>query len=719
MRFFKNMMIDNSGKSKQNIDAGKRLFTYAVIADTHLNEDEDNCNSPFEVNRRANRRLRYVIDDLNKHDLALVFHLGDVVHPVPSMDPLYAESAARFHEQMSTLKHPLHVIPGNHDVGDKVIPWGPAGAVNEGFLAAWSEHFGEHYFTVIHDDIAFVGINAQLVGSGLSMEQEQIEWLELSLQNLSNKRIYLFTHYPPFLAEVDEPEHYDNLSKEGRCWLLALLEKHNVEALFAGHVHHFWYNHVGNCQCYLLPSTAFTRQDYAEMFRVGPAAEFGRNDKAKLGYLLVHVHERGHFVEMVRCYGYEKGFNELVTDTASNSLQVVNPATNKAPALGFDLRQDWAEMVQIPPSGGLDEFDRKWVRNDYALLALWEMGVKSLRIPFADIMNIKRRQRLHDMTQLGFEFNLFSFGIPEEAFKNEIAQILSTLITSWEISWPVDKLDELNTSIAQLPIDMNCQLVFSALRSKADIMESGRTYYHVINHGYTPSDKNLANQLSQDINKNFSGYVLRCGFEDSVWETINLAADTNQKTGFQSSIHLRLSADNPAENMTSESFICKRLVEAMIYGWLHNIDNIYCDTLATNDRGYFPREGVLDRLYNPKTSFYLVKNLHAFLSSIDSQTLDVKTIDPKTIEFSEDDGHTLLRVKLKDGELTLLISTSAVWLTEEMTRALAQTNNELLRLNWLSGALEVLTPALFVDNKSNDVDQLRIEIFYQQGVKSN
>ena len=258
---------------------------------------------------------------------------------------------------------------------------------------------------------------------------------------------------------------------------------------------------------------------------------------------------------------------------------------------------------------------------------------------------------------------------------------------------------------------MNCQLVFSALRSKADIMESGRTYHHVNNHGYTPSDKNLTNQLSKEINKKFSGYVMRCGFEDSVWDTIKLAADANQKTGMKSSIHLRLSADNPAEKMTSESFICKRLAEAMIYGWLHNIDSIYCDTLATNDRGYFPREGVLDRLYNPKTSFYRVKNLHAFLSSIDSQALDVKTINPKTIEFSEDDGHTLLRAKLKDDELTLLISTSAVWLTKEMAKALAQTNNELLRLNWFTGALDVLTPALFIDNKSNDVGTLRIEIF--------
>ena len=39
------------------------------------------------------------------------------------------------------------------------------------------------------------------------------------------------------------------------------------------------------------------------------------------------------------------------------------------------MRGDWFEDVWIPPSGGLDEFDRKQVRNDYALLALLENGV--------------------------------------------------------------------------------------------------------------------------------------------------------------------------------------------------------------------------------------------------------------------------------------------------------------------------------------------------------
>ncbi len=700
-------------RSKEIHNAGRLLFTYAVIADTHLNEDEDHCNSPFDVNRLANRRLRYVVEDLNKRDLALVFHLGDVVHPVPSMDPLYAESAARFHEQMSSLRHPLHVIPGNHDVGDKPIAWGPAGTVNDIFLDAWSEHFGDHYFEIVHDDIAFIGINAQLIGSGLSMERAQKEWLESTLQKLNGKRIYTFTHYPPFLAEIDEPEHYDNLSETGREWLISLLEKHDVEALFAGHVHHFWYNRVGDCQCYLLPSTAFTRQDYTEMFRVGPASEFGRNDEAKLGYLLVHVHERGHLVEMVRCYGHEKQQDKFAIDvpviTTSHSLKSVNPVTNKAPVLGFDLRQDWAEKVQIPPSGGLDEFDRKWVRNDYALLALWEMGVKSLRIPFADIVNLKRQQRLHDMSKLGFEFTLFSFGIPENAFDGDLAHSISTLIKSWEISWPVEKLDELSASIALLPAEFDCQLTFSALRSKKDIMESGRTYYHVINHGYTPSDKKLPDQLSRTINSRFSGYVMRCGFEDSVWKTVSLAAETNQKTGLQSSIHLRLSADNPAENMCSESFICKRLAEAMIYGWFFNIDTIYCDTLATNDRGYFPREGVLDRLYNPKAGYYLVKHLHVLLSQI-----PLKSENSDTVEFTEENGSTWLRVELEGGQLVLAISTSQEWLTGVVTNMLNAIEGKLNRMNWLAGTFNELSTVddYVATHHVNKVDGLGIEILF-------
>ena len=42
---------------------------------------------------------------------------------------------------------------------------------------------------------------------------------------------------------------------------------------------------------------------------------------------------------------------------------------------------------------------------------------------------------------------------------------------------------------------------------------------------------------------------------------------------------------------------------------------MYADTLADNDRGYFPRIGVLDRLFNPRAGFHLVRYLHAALNT--------------------------------------------------------------------------------------------------------
>ena len=85
--------------------------------------------------------------------------------------------------------------------------------------------------------------------------------------------------------------------------MMELLQRYKFEGLFAGHVHHFWFNQVANCNCYLLPATSFVRQDYSEMFRVGPAAELGRNDAPKLGYFLIHVYEDHHDFEMVRSFG--------------------------------------------------------------------------------------------------------------------------------------------------------------------------------------------------------------------------------------------------------------------------------------------------------------------------------------------------------------------------------------------------------------------------------
>jgi len=90
------------------MDLGRYLFSIAVIADTHMNEVEYGSSSPYECNRIANARTRYVIERLNQIDPALTIHLGDLVHPVPSM-PTYAQAADNFKQLTAALRSPLHL----------------------------------------------------------------------------------------------------------------------------------------------------------------------------------------------------------------------------------------------------------------------------------------------------------------------------------------------------------------------------------------------------------------------------------------------------------------------------------------------------------------------------------------------------------------------------------------------------------------------------------
>lgn len=133
----------------------------------------------------------------------------------------------------------------------------------------------------------------------------------------------------------------------------------------------FWYNRFGATNCYTLPSTAFVRQDYAEMYRATPlpGTEGGRSDLGKLGYFIVQVYVHGHVCQWVRTFGAVAAPNSLKAQP-QNHLTALYPLQNPHSRFGFDMRQNWLEVVEIPPSVSLDEFDRKEMRNDYALMAL-------------------------------------------------------------------------------------------------------------------------------------------------------------------------------------------------------------------------------------------------------------------------------------------------------------------------------------------------------------
>jgi hypothetical protein len=388
---------------------------------------------------------------------------------------------------------------------------------------------------------------------------------------------------------------------------LGLLARPNVVAAFAGHAHNFWYDRFEETDYYLAPSTCFVRQDYSEMQRVAAPedSEFGRNDSAKLGYFVVKVFAQGHAVQFARTFGAELAAGQ---SAASVRELAPTPKENPSPLIGFDLRQNWAEISEVPPSGGLDEFDRKLARNDYPLLALIEMGIRDIRIPLADLRDPYRRARLRTLCHLGMRSTLFCFGIPTKADLLLIEGCRDCL-TDWEITidWP--ELDQLRPALAKAHARTGLPIYISRMRSKADL-PAGSLYFHVINHGFDVGDTAQIAYLAECSDDGIVGAVFRLGTSQPIAETLLDIEGLAASRSLQASVHLRVASDNPAVAHVNPEETQSHMSEVLKTTPQLTRTRVFCDTLSDNDRGYFPRQGAIDRNGNPNPLLDIIRLAH-------------------------------------------------------------------------------------------------------------
>jgi|GEM_PF-111348 len=597
-------------------DLGQLLFRFAVIADTHVTEQEGSSSSPWQVNKLANARCRSVVRQINRAEPAFVLHLGDLVHPVPAQ-ATFGDAARRFHELMAELKCDLYLTAGNHDVGDKPLDWMPAGAVNESYISMYEEHFGKHFYSFDSAGVHFVVINAQIINSGLPSEAVQREWLENDLRGCNGRRIFLCTHYPPYVSSANEPSSYDNIDEPGRSWLLELFAKFKVEAVFAGHVHNFWYDRRGETELYILPSTAFVRQDYSELFRIepDPDLENGRDDRPKLGYLLVDVHERGHVAHTVRSFG-EVNDPDLVVTAEPSRLPLVHTKTIKSAPVGLDLRHPWAEIVEVAASGGVDEFERKLVRNDYPVMALWEMGTRKLRIPLHDLFDAGTRDRMRILARMGHRFTAYSYDVPTGALLDSLVQH-NDLLVAWELVIAWDKaLDRLHQVVALKRACPGLRIIWSKLRSHQDSKPAGVRYSHMISHGFTLSESSTMEQFLKNplARQTLDAFALRIAREDSPWDGIHAGRALSSVLGVDMAIQVRLAASTPGVVADDAATVANRVAETMMAAFAGPDIDVFFDTFNDVDRSFFARLGLVDRRYNPRLAGSVYRNINALMS---------------------------------------------------------------------------------------------------------
>jgi len=547
-------------------------FTVAILADTHIRTDPHDPQAGYPSDALHNERARRAVALARARGPAFTVHLGDVTHTLPGLsthEPAQQQARAILDE----LGGPLYVAPGNHDVGDKPDSHATAPRSDDRGREVFRRFWGPTWRSWDHGGCHFATLDTAVMNTTSDAEREQRTWLEADLRG--HERIFLFLHYPPFILRSDEPAHYDNLAEPARSWLLDLARRRGVEAVFAGHVHNVFFGRHAGVRLYSLPSTAFVRPEYAELFAVAPADENGRNDMAKLGLALLHVQEQGHRIEVVR---------------SALSHEAWSQSPRPSP-LGVWFRGGWARTVDLP-CGDLDEFGRKQARNDYPLLALLDLGMTRIRLPLSDLGDPDSGRRIEELGALGVRLLVFSVGAPRRAEVDRVRENAER-IGLWEVILPASRAGEVLADLAELPGPIALSLVESE--------PAGDGYFsHFPDQGFLP-DRPLPRWVA-GLPASVTHLSFRIPWGAPIAAGVGAARAVAAAQGRRAVCHVQMPRGDEHRMGDDDEAVTRVALRALSAAEAYPECQIYLDTFEDKDRGYFPRHGLIDRRGNPRAA---------------------------------------------------------------------------------------------------------------------
>ncbi|KKK79752.1 hypothetical protein LCGC14_2830360, partial [marine sediment metagenome] len=103
-------------------DSDRPLFSFAIISDTHITDEKGLAiDGSYQTGEKVAGMYCDLIERINTMEPAFVVNLGDITHPNPT-SPDYGEAALAFHKASEIFSMPYYLVPGNHDVGEKLHP---------------------------------------------------------------------------------------------------------------------------------------------------------------------------------------------------------------------------------------------------------------------------------------------------------------------------------------------------------------------------------------------------------------------------------------------------------------------------------------------------------------------------------------------------------------------------------------------------------------------
>lgn len=570
-------------------------FEFVLLSDTHYMLDATEVE--FESRRRQTERVAHAVNLIAALGPDFVVHLGDRVQEFPE-SPDFDRAMTEADRQLGALLGDTYHVAGNHDVGDKPDPTMPTDPVTPDSLEAYHDRYGQSWYSWDHGSYHFVALNSQIMNSALPEATKQKEWLEEDLMVNQDRQTFVFLHLPPFVHRPDEPAlgNYDNIDQPAREWLLDVLSRHSVARLFAGHSHFVFRNHVDGTTFQTVPSPAFTRPGFCELFSSCPPPEQGRDDRAKLGFYLVRVRDGDATIHFVRTGG------ETATESLDETdLLLTRPTSAVADSpLGVSLLHPLSKTTEVPAT--FPSAVRQPVHDDYPLLGCLEIGANVIRTPVSDFQREPTRRKLESFRRNGGTVIGTVLSDGENGFFEGMDRTPDELEVRFAGDpWPgadaARQIEDLRQSVG-VPVGMSTVVPGRSIPGKQ---------HNRPRSGYNSSELDRLDTHLANYDVTIDRVLCFVGDDSDPWEAIREAprSQTLDRIGV---VDWMVSSTNVTERRQVD-----RVGRAMFAVANRPASRLYLTPLRTLDRTMDSAAGLLDRRGNPTIVSRAVRCLNTVL----------------------------------------------------------------------------------------------------------
>jgi len=161
--------------------------------------------------------LDRAITEMNRMQPDFAVMIGDAIEGSRQSMSLQSEWKEVF-SHLDSLKMPLFLVPGNHDIYDRVS------------YNIWKEEIGDTYYSFSYQGCRFVVINTEeFHGTGeAGLGSRQMSFIRDQIQNQSYEHLFLFMHQPMWILKSELGKQWKTIEQ-----LLEVIP-HTV---IAGHLH--------------------------------------------------------------------------------------------------------------------------------------------------------------------------------------------------------------------------------------------------------------------------------------------------------------------------------------------------------------------------------------------------------------------------------------------------------------------------------------------------